>query len=121
MKRKCWTIAFFLLLLCMAGMLTAGAAEAEEVVAAQLPTPVLTSALDFKAAIPLGGRVSFLPDIRLRNIWHFGEKAHDGLIHTNFVGGRLAGGRDARDRDSHGRVRHGRPRRPLRWHPQRRR
>lgn len=54
-------------------------------------TPVLTSALDFKAAIPLGGRVSFLPDIRLRNIWHFGEKAHDGLIHTNFVGGRLAG------------------------------
>ena len=54
-------------------------------------TPVLTSRLDFKAAIPVGPRVTFLPDIRLRGISHFGEKDHDGLIHTNFAGGRLAG------------------------------
>jgi NTE family protein len=54
-------------------------------------TPVLTSRLDFKAAIPVGQRATFLPDIRLRNVYHFGEKAHDGLIHTNFAGGRLAG------------------------------
>lgn len=54
-------------------------------------TPVLTSRLDLKAAIPLGSRTTFLPDLRLRGISHFGEKDHDGLIHTNFVGGRLAG------------------------------
>lgn len=54
-------------------------------------TPVLSSRLDFKAAIPLGAKVTFLPDIRLRNVLHVGDKAHDGLIHTNFAGGRLAG------------------------------
>ena len=54
-------------------------------------TPVLTSRLDFKAAIPVGSGATFLPDVRLRGITHFGEKAHDGLIHTNFAGGRLAG------------------------------
>ena len=54
-------------------------------------TPVLTSRFDLKAAIPVGDRATFLPDLRLRGISHFGEKDHDGLIHTNFVGGRLAG------------------------------
>ena len=54
-------------------------------------TPVLTSRFDIKAAIPVGDRTTFLPDLRLRGISHFGEKDHDGLIHTNFVGGRLAG------------------------------
>ena len=54
-------------------------------------TPVLSSRLDFKTAIPLGSKVTFLPDIRLRSIVHLGDKAHDGLIHTNFAGGRLAG------------------------------
>ena len=54
-------------------------------------TPVLMSRLDLKAAIPMGTKVTFLPDLRLRGVAHFGEKAHDGLIHTNFAGGRLAG------------------------------
>ena len=53
-------------------------------------SPVLSCDLDFRAAFPIGGKFSFLPDIRLRSISHFGEKALDGLIHTNFAGGMLA-------------------------------
>ena len=53
-------------------------------------SPVLSGDLDLRAAIPLGGKFTFLPDLRLRSISHFGEKAVDGLFHTNFVGGVLA-------------------------------
>ena len=53
-------------------------------------SPVLSGDLDFRAAIPLGDKVTFLPDVRLRSISHFGEKMVDGLIHTNFTGGVLA-------------------------------
>ena len=53
-------------------------------------SPVLSGDIDFRAAVPVGARLTFLPDIRLRSISHFGEKAVDGLIHTNFAGGVLA-------------------------------
>ena len=54
-------------------------------------SPVLSGDLDFRAAVPLGPRWAFLPDVRLRTVSHFGEEAVDGLAHTNFVGGTLAG------------------------------
>jgi len=53
-------------------------------------SPVLSGALDVRAAVPLGGKFTFLPDVHLRSISHFGEKMVDGLIHTNFAGGVLA-------------------------------
>ena len=53
-------------------------------------SPVLSGDLDIRAAVPLGGRVTFLPDVRLRMIEHFGEDSVDGLIHTNYAGGVLA-------------------------------
>ena len=53
-------------------------------------SPVLSGSLDVKAAVPIGGRFCFLPDVRLRSISHFGQNAVDGLIHTNFAGGTLA-------------------------------
>ncbi len=53
-------------------------------------SPVLSCDLDFRAAFPLSDKLSFLPDVRLRSISHFGEKMVDGLIHTNFAGGVLA-------------------------------
>ena len=53
-------------------------------------SPVLSCDLDLRAAVPVGGKFTFLPDLRLRGISHFGEKAVDGLIHTNFAGGVLA-------------------------------
>ncbi|NLZ19375.1 MAG: hypothetical protein GXY24_03790 [Bacteroidales bacterium] len=53
-------------------------------------SPVLSCDLDFRAAVPLGEKFTFLPDLRLRGISHFGEKSEDGLIHTNFAGGVLA-------------------------------
>ena len=54
-------------------------------------SPILAGVLDFRAAVPLGSRWTFLPDIRLRTLSHFGEEAVDGLFHTHFVGGTLAG------------------------------
>ncbi len=54
-------------------------------------SPVLSGMLDFKAAIPITSRFCFLPDLRLRSVSHFGEKAMDGLYHTTFAGGMLAG------------------------------
>ncbi len=54
-------------------------------------SPILSADLDFRAAIPMSPRVTFLPDIRMRAITHFGDSSHDGLIHTNFVGGAIAG------------------------------
>ena len=54
-------------------------------------TPVLTTGVDFRMAIPLGGDWTLLPDVRLRGISHFGEVVVDGLYHTNFAGGPLAG------------------------------
>ena len=53
-------------------------------------TPVLTTGVDFRIAIPLGGNWTLLPDVRLRGISHFGEEVVDGLFHTNFAGGALA-------------------------------
>ena len=53
--------------------------------------PVLSGRLDLRAALPLAGRFTFLPDLRLRSISHFGGHAREDLLHTNFVGGRLAG------------------------------
>ena len=53
-------------------------------------TPVLTLGVDLRAAIPLGGNWTLLPDVHLRGISHFGEEMVDGLLHTNFVGGSLA-------------------------------
>jgi NTE family protein len=53
-------------------------------------TPVLTTGVDVRVAIPLGGNWTLLPDVRLRGISHFGEEAVDGLFHTNFAGGSLA-------------------------------
>ena len=53
-------------------------------------SPVLSGDLDIRAALPLGGKVTFLPDVRLRMIEHFGEDSVDGLIHTNYAGGVLA-------------------------------
>ncbi len=53
-------------------------------------TPILTGSVDFRAAIPLGGTWTLLPDVRLRTISHFGEEVVDGVFHTNFVGGSLA-------------------------------
>ena len=53
-------------------------------------TPILSSSLDFRAAIPLGKGWTLLPDVRVRTMTHFGEDMVDGLIHTNFVGGALA-------------------------------
>lgn len=53
-------------------------------------SPVLTAGMDLRAAIPLGGNWTLLPDVHLRAISHFGEEAVDGLIHTNFIGGGLA-------------------------------
>lgn len=54
-------------------------------------TPVLTLGVDFGSAIPLGGKWTMLPDVRIRAISHFGEDVVDGLFHTNFVGGALPG------------------------------
>ena len=54
-------------------------------------TPVLTTGVDFKIAIPLGGNWTLLPDVRVRGISHFGEEVVDGLFHTNYAGGVLAG------------------------------
>ena len=54
-------------------------------------SPILSGDLDLLAAVPLGGNWSFLPDVRLRSIIHFNDKAADDLVHTNFVGGMLAG------------------------------
>ena len=54
-------------------------------------TPVLTTGVDFRMAIPLGGDWTLLPDVRVRGISHFGEQVVDGLYHTNFAGGPLAG------------------------------
>ena len=54
-------------------------------------TPVLSMGMDLRAAIPLGGNWTLLPDVHLRGISHFGEEMVDGLFHTNFVGGALAG------------------------------
>lgn len=54
-------------------------------------SPVLTLGADFGAAIPLGGKWTMLPDVRVRAISHFGEEVVDGLFHTNFVGGALPG------------------------------
>ncbi len=54
-------------------------------------TPILTGKLDFRAAVPLGRNWTFLPDIRWRNVSHFGEEVVDDLAHTNFAGGTLAG------------------------------
>ena len=53
-------------------------------------TPVLTTGVDFRIAIPLGGNWALLPDVRFRGITHFGEEVVDGLFHTNFAGGSLA-------------------------------
>ena len=53
--------------------------------------PVLSGRLDLRAALPLAGRFTFLPDLRLRSISHFGGHAREDLLHANFVGGRLAG------------------------------
>ena len=52
-------------------------------------SPILTGCLDFRAAIPAGENLTFLPDLRLRTISHFGEEMIDGVSHTNFVGGML--------------------------------
>ena len=85
MKRKCWTIAFFLLLLCMAGMLTAGAAEAEEVVAAQLPTPVLTSAAVYGDSVQLcweaveGAEVYRVFRMDSKKMWRSIGDGYDGV------------------------------------------
>ena len=53
-------------------------------------SPVLSCDLDFRGAFPISSRLSFLPEVHLRSISHFGEKMVDGLIHTNFAGGVLA-------------------------------
>ncbi len=53
-------------------------------------TPVLTTGVDLRVAVPLGGNWALLPDVRLRGISHFGEEVVDGLFHTNFAGGSLA-------------------------------
>ena len=53
-------------------------------------TPVLTTGVDFRIAIPLGGNWALLPDVRFRGVTHFGEEVVDGLFHTNFAGGSLA-------------------------------
>ena len=53
-------------------------------------SPILSCDFDFRAAVPVGRKLTFLPDVRLRSISHFGEKMVDGLIHTNFAGGVLA-------------------------------
>ena len=54
-------------------------------------SPILSGGLDFRMAIPISSRLTFLPDIRLRAITHFGEQVNDGLFHTNFIGGTLPG------------------------------
>ena len=54
-------------------------------------SPILSADLDFRTAIPVAPRLTFLPDIRLRAIMHFGDPSGDDLIHTNFVGGALPG------------------------------
>ena len=54
-------------------------------------TPVLTAAVDFGTAVPLGEKWELLPDLHLRAISHFGEEVVDGLFHTNFVGSVLPG------------------------------
>ena len=54
-------------------------------------TPILTTGVDFGAAIRLGEKWTMLPDVRFRGISHFGEEVVDGLFHTNFVGGALPG------------------------------
>ncbi len=54
-------------------------------------SPVLSGDFDFRAAVPMGQRLTFLPDIHLRAISHFGSEVVDGLYHTNFAGGTLAG------------------------------
>lgn len=54
-------------------------------------SPILAGDLDFRAAVPMGSRFTFLPDVRLRTITHFGDTRADGPFHTNFVGGTLAG------------------------------
>ena len=53
-------------------------------------SPVLTTGVDFRIAIPLGDKWTLLPDVRVRGISHFGEEVVDGLFHTNFAGGSLA-------------------------------
>ena len=53
-------------------------------------TPVLTTGVDLRVAVPLGSNWALLPDVRLRGISHFGEEVVDGLFHTNFAGGALA-------------------------------
>ena len=85
MKRKWWTIAFFLLLLCMAGMLTAGAAETEESVAAQIPTPVLTSATVYGDSVQLcweavdGAEVYRVFRMDRQKIWRSIGDGYDGV------------------------------------------
>ena len=54
-------------------------------------SPILTTGVDFGAAIPLGTKWTLLPDLHLRGISHFGEEVVDGLFHTNFVGSVLPG------------------------------
>ena len=54
-------------------------------------SPILTTGVDFGAAIPLGAKWTLLPDLHLRGISHFGEEVVDGLFHTNFVGSVLPG------------------------------
>lgn len=54
-------------------------------------SPILTTGVDFGAAIPLGAKWALLPDLHLRAISHFGEEVVDGLFHTNFVGSVLPG------------------------------
>ena len=54
-------------------------------------TPILTGCLDLRAAVPMGKDLTFLPDVRLRTISHFGEEVIDGVSHTNYVGGMLPG------------------------------
>ena len=85
MKRKCLTIALSLLLLCMAGMLTAGAAETEESVAAQIPTPVLTSATVYGDSVQLcweavdGAEVYRVFRMDRQKIWRSIGDGYDGV------------------------------------------
>ena len=54
-------------------------------------SPILSADLDFRTALHVAPQLTFLPDIRLRAIMHFGEPNENDLIHTNFVGGAIAG------------------------------
>ena len=53
--------------------------------------PVLDLGLDFRMAIPISPRLTFLPDIRLRSIIQLDDDPFLRLSHVNFVGGALAG------------------------------